>query len=102
MHGTDEIFLLHFPMFHLARQRHQFIASVKVSSEAMETYKNTKQKSSNATFVLKTQHKEHLADLVSNKKTFKASIHIQVSRDPPQRYATLIYLPGPTSADSSH
>ena len=85
MHGTDQIFLLHFPMFYLARQRHQFVASVKLSSEAMETYKNTKQKSSNATFVLKTQDKEDLADLVSNTKIFKASIHIQVSIDPPQR-----------------
>lgn len=85
MHGIDQVFLVHFPMFHLARQRHQFIVSVKLLSEAMETYKNTKQKSSKATFVLTTQQKEDLADLALNKKSFKASIHIQVSSDPSQR-----------------
>lgn len=84
MHGTERVFLVHFPMFHLARQRHQFIASVELSSEAMKVYKETKEKSPNATFVLNTQGKEDLTELGSKKNSFKASIHIQVSNVPPK------------------
>ena len=84
LQGIDQVFLTHFPMFHLARQRHQFIVSAKLSSKAMDIYKDTKKKSPNAVFVLNTLNKEDLTELVSKKKSFKASIHIQVSNTPPQ------------------
>ena len=84
MQGTDTIYLVHFPMFHLARQRHQFIASVELSPEAKQTYVDAKKKHRDAIFVLRTKNKEDLKELVSEKKSFKASIQTKVSKDRPK------------------
>ena len=84
MQGTDTVYLIHFPMFHLARQRHQFIASVELSAEAKQTYVDAKKKNRDAIFILKTQGEEDLKDLVSEKKSFKASIQTGVSRNRPK------------------
>lgn len=84
MQGTDTVYLVHFPMFHLARQRHQFIASVELSAEAKQTYVDAKKKSWDAIFVLKTQGKQDLKKLVSEKKSFKASIQTRVSKNRPK------------------
>ena len=82
LQGTETIYLVHFPMFHLARQEHQFIAAVDIAADVKQTYVDAKKKSPNAKFVLRTQGKEDIAELGSKKQTFKANIQIQVSNEP--------------------
>ena len=84
MQGTDTVYLIHFPMFHLARQRHQYIASVELSDEAKQTYVDAKKKNRDAIFVLKTQDKEDIKELGSDKKSFKACIQTQTSKNRPK------------------
>ena len=84
MQGTDTVYLIQFPMFHIARQRHQFIASIELSTEAKKTYVDAKKKNRDAVFILRTQNKEDLKELVSEKTSFKASIQTKVSKDRPK------------------
>ncbi len=63
-------------MFHLEKHRHQLIIEVKLSDAAMAEYKKQKKAdpTGTAVFTLETEGAVALAALVSEKKSFKASI----------------------------
>lgn len=74
MQGTDKVYIIHFPMFHLEKHRHQLIIEVKLDDAAMKEYKTQKAKNPTATFKLHTLEDIALAPMVAGKKPFKASI----------------------------
>ena len=85
MHGTDRVFLVNHPRFHLARYRHQFIAEARLDARAMDAYKEKKKQNPSATFTLHSECKEDLNYLTTEKKghnMFKASIQILVPNAP--------------------
>ena len=89
-------------MFHLEKHRHQLIIEVKLPDAAMAKYKEEKKAdpTSSAIFTLETEEDLALAELVSDKKPFKASIMKKnapekcVSPSPPiaipQRFSELL------------
>lgn len=74
MQGTDQVYILHFPMFHLEKHRHQLIIQIGLPDDVHKTYSEAKTKDSQRTFVLTTTENLDLASLVSQQKRFKASI----------------------------
>lgn len=86
MHGTDRVFLVDHPRFHLARYRHQFIAEARLDSTAMDAYREEKKQNPGAKFTLRSERCEDLKYLTTEKKghnMFKASIQIRVSSASP-------------------
>ncbi|KAL8794644.1 MAG: hypothetical protein Q9195_002840 [Heterodermia aff. obscurata] len=85
MHGTDRVFLVDHPRFHLARYRHQFIAEAHLDSRAMHDYREKKKQYPTATFTLRSESKEDLKYLTTDangRNTFKASIQVRVPNAP--------------------
>ena len=76
LQGTEKTYIIHFPMFHLEKHRHQLIIEVELPDAAMAEYKNEKKAdpTGSAIFTLETEEDLALAELVSKKKPFKASI----------------------------
>ena len=86
MHGFDRVFLVDYPRFHLARYRHQFIAEARLDSKAMDVYREKKKQYPSATFTLRSERKEDLSYLTTEKKgqnMFAASIQVGVPNAPP-------------------
>lgn len=75
--GTDKIYLIHMPMFHLANHRRQLIVSAKIPPEAMQKYVDAKNAHPNETFILFTHQKEDLSALLSDGKSFKAVLRMK-------------------------
>ena len=71
-------------MFHLGKHRRQLIMEVKLPRMAMAEYKEQKKSDPTgaAIFTLETEEDLALAALVSEKKSFKASI---IKNDAPQK-----------------
>ncbi len=71
-------------MFHLEKHRHQLIIEVKLPHAAMAEYKKQKKADPTgaAVFTLETAEDLALAALVSEKKSFKASI---IKNNAPQK-----------------
>ena len=82
LQGTDKVFIIHFPMFHLEKHRHQLIIEVELSHDAKKAYTEGKKADPTATFVLKTAEDVALGPLVSETKSFKATIE---KRDSPEK-----------------
>ena len=76
LQGTEKTYMIHFPMFHLEKHRHQLIIEVKLPDAAMAEYKKQKKDDPTgaAIFTIETEEDLALAELVSKKKSFKASI----------------------------
>ena len=71
-------------MFHLEKHRHQLIIEVKLPDAAIAEYKKEKEAdpTGSAVFSLETEEDLTLAELVSDKKPFKASI---VKKNAPEK-----------------
>ena len=83
MHGTNRVFLVEYPRFHLARYRRQFIAEARLDSK-MDVYREKKMQFPSATFTLRSERNEDLSYLTTEgQNMFKASIQIQVPNSPP-------------------
>ena len=74
MQDVEKIYLIHFPMFHLEKHRHQLILEATLSKEALEKYQERKRADRTAILTLKTKEDLALAELVANKSSFKATI----------------------------
>ena len=76
LQGIEKTYIIHFPMFHLEKHRHQLIIEVKLPDAAMAEYKREKKAdpTGSAIFTLECEEDLALAELVSKKKPFKASI----------------------------
>ena len=71
-------------MFHLEKHRHQLIIEIKLPDAAMAEYKKEKEADATgaAIFTLETEGDLTIAALVSEKKSFKASI---IKSDGPEK-----------------
>ncbi|KAK4693691.1 hypothetical protein P7C71_g3756, partial [Lecanoromycetidae sp. Uapishka_2] len=78
LQGHDKLYIIHFPMFHLEKHRHQLIMEIEISPEAKKRYTAFKKAEPQAVLVVKTLEKLALAELVAQKKPFKANI---IARD---------------------
>ena len=75
MQGTEEIFLLHRPMFHLSSHRRQLIVSADIDPESLAKYKEAKTAHPGEIFTLTTQDNEDLDNIaVDGGKEFNAVI----------------------------
>ena len=72
-------------MFHLEKHRHQLIIEIKLSDDAMKAYTERKKAEPKETFILKTVEDVALGPLVSEKKSFKATIE---KRGSPEKYVS--------------
>lgn len=66
MQGTDKIYLIHMPMFHMANHRQQLIISVDLDEECKESYRALKTYNPNEPMMLVTQHKTFLQEIVES------------------------------------
>ncbi|KAL9616077.1 MAG: hypothetical protein Q9160_009012 [Pyrenula sp. 1 TL-2023] len=74
LQGTDKVYLIHIPMFHLEKHRHQLIIEVELADDVRKIYVDAKKQQPAAVFELNTIDKLDLASLVAEKKPFEASI----------------------------
>ena len=85
-------------MFYLAKHRHQLILSAELPPGATESYARAKKENPQATFILNTQNKESLTELISG-KTFAANIQMtpeSQSIDPlPAKRTSSLVIPFP-------
>ena len=81
-------------MFHLEKHRHQLIMEVKLPDTALAEYKKEKKAYPKAIFTLETEEDLALAELVSEQKSFKASI---VKKNAPTKCVPLSPLRRPSS-----
>ena len=65
LQGTDKVYIILFPMFHMEKDRHQLIIEVTLPPEVMKTYLDKKQDKS-ARFVLTTTEDINVATLVQS------------------------------------
>ncbi|GAW25934.1 putative pyridoxal-dependent decarboxylase domain protein [Rosellinia necatrix] len=72
--GTETIYLIHLPMFHVANYRQQLIVSVEFDQRSREKYVTMKKSYPSDPMILVTQHKTMLKDVVENNSGFKAQI----------------------------
>ncbi|KAJ3580316.1 hypothetical protein NPX13_g248 [Xylaria arbuscula] len=72
--GTETIFLIHLPMFHVANHRQQLIVSAEFDKESKEKYVVMKRSYPAEPMILVTQNKTLLKDAVEHCGRFKAQI----------------------------
>ncbi|KAH8205832.1 hypothetical protein TruAng_000108 [Truncatella angustata] len=77
--GTDQIYLIHLPMFYVANHRQQLIVSVDFDEKSKTKYKTMKNANPTEPMILFTQRSTYLPDIVSNNGTFTAKITTKVS-----------------------
>ncbi|KAH8426863.1 uncharacterized protein LDX57_004590 [Aspergillus melleus] len=82
MQGTQKLFLVHLPMFHMANHRRQFIIEAEIPEEVMSRYTELRTAKPNQFFTLANVEKEHLKDLV-NAGSFQARMDEGIPK--PQR-----------------
>lgn len=84
LQGTEKVYIIHFPMFHLEKHRHQLVIEIKLPDAALTEYKKQKRADPTgaAIFTLESEEDLALAALVSKKKSFKASI---VKKNAPEK-----------------
>ena len=54
LQGTEKVYIIHFPRFHLEAQRRQLIIEVKLPKEIMEKYVKAKKDDPDGLLVLET------------------------------------------------
>ena len=74
LQGQDKLYMIHFPMFHLEKHRHQLIIEVELSADAKQKYTQAKKANSSAVFTVETTEELALSTLVAEKRKFKAKI----------------------------
>ncbi|KAI8630680.1 pyridoxal-dependent decarboxylase domain-containing protein [Xylariaceae sp. FL1651] len=72
--GTEQIYLIHLPMFHVANHRQQLIVSVDFDEKSKAKYVAMKTSRPSEPMILVTQNKTMLKDVVENNGSFKAQI----------------------------
>ncbi|TGJ78751.1 hypothetical protein E0Z10_g10012 [Xylaria hypoxylon] len=72
--GTESIYLIHLPMFHVANHRQQLIVSVEFDESSKNKYVAMKTSNSSEPMILVTQNKTMLQDVVDNYGRFKGQI----------------------------
>ncbi|KAI0602443.1 pyridoxal-dependent decarboxylase domain-containing protein [Biscogniauxia sp. FL1348] len=74
MQGTEQVYLIHLPLFHVAKHRQQLIVSVVLDPVSMEEYITLKKSNPNEPLILATQDKVLMQDIVNDRGTFQAQI----------------------------
>nr|XP_036588515.1 pyridoxal-dependent decarboxylase domain protein [Colletotrichum truncatum]KAF6799888.1 pyridoxal-dependent decarboxylase domain protein [Colletotrichum truncatum] len=72
--GTEQIYLIHLPMFHVANHRQQLIVSVSFDEKSQAKYAALKKSNPNEPMLLVTQRKVMLKDVVDENGSFQAQI----------------------------
>ncbi|KAI1750214.1 pyridoxal-dependent decarboxylase domain-containing protein [Xylaria castorea] len=72
--GTEFIYLVHLPMFHVANHRQQLIVSVEFDEQSKDKYVAMKNSYPSEPMILVTQNKTMLKEVVENHGSFKAQI----------------------------
>ncbi|KAI0455119.1 pyridoxal-dependent decarboxylase domain-containing protein [Xylaria acuta] len=72
--GTESIYLIHLPMFHVANHRQQLIVSVEFDKASKDKYVAMKKSYPSEPMILVTQNKTMLKEVVENNGRFKAQI----------------------------
>ncbi|KAI0436642.1 pyridoxal-dependent decarboxylase domain-containing protein [Xylaria telfairii] len=72
--GTESIYLIHLPMFHVANHRQQLIVSVEFDTRSKDKYVAMKKAYPSEPMILVTQDKIMLKEVVENDGRFKANI----------------------------
>ncbi|KAI1630536.1 pyridoxal-dependent decarboxylase domain protein [Biscogniauxia mediterranea] len=80
MQGTERVYLIHLPMFHVAKHRQQLIVSAVLDKESKVKYVALKNANPNEPMLLVTQNKVLMQDVVHDGGTFKAQIMTKESR----------------------
>ena len=66
--------MIHFPMFHLEKHRHQLIIEVELSQKAKKQYMECKKANPTAIFTIKTEEELAISTLVAKNHNFKGII----------------------------
>ncbi|KAK2753458.1 hypothetical protein FQN54_007848 [Arachnomyces sp. PD_36] len=81
MQGTDEVYLVYLPSFHLARHRRQLILRVKLSEQDMKVYTRIKNANLQNQILLKTSQTvcldQVLEDFKGGKSTFLGTLYTE-------------------------
>ncbi|KAF3001603.1 hypothetical protein E8E14_005800 [Neopestalotiopsis sp. 37M] len=77
--GTEQIYLIHLPMFHVANHRQQLIVSVDFDQKSRQKYIDMKKANPTEPMILVTQNKTLLPEIIKNKGTFAAQIKTEHS-----------------------
>ena len=75
--GTDDTYLVHLPMFHVANHRQQLIVKAdfeNIDTKSKDKYLALKKSNPNEPMILVTQHKTLLKDIVQTNGTFIGQI----------------------------
>ncbi|KAI0407849.1 pyridoxal-dependent decarboxylase domain-containing protein [Xylaria palmicola] len=72
--GTENIYLIHLPMFHVANHRQQLIVSADFDQTSRDKYVAMKRSYPSEPMILVTQNKTMLRDVAENRGRFKAQI----------------------------
>ncbi|KAJ2990730.1 hypothetical protein NUW58_g2807 [Xylaria curta] len=72
--GTETIYLIHLPMFHVANHRQQLIISVEFDKRSKDKYVAMKKSYPSEPMLLVTQNKTMLKEVAENHGRFKAQI----------------------------
>ncbi|KXJ85791.1 pyridoxal phosphate-dependent transferase [Microdochium bolleyi] len=75
MQGTEQVHLIHLPMFHVANHRQQLIVAVDIVDDVVkQKYKDLKEAYSTEPMILVTQQKELLRNIVATEGSFIGQI----------------------------
>lgn len=81
MQGTDEVFLIYQPSFHLARHRRQLILRVKLTQKDMKVYSRVKSANLQNQILLKTSEMvcmdQILGDFNRGQATFRGTLYTE-------------------------
>lgn len=72
--GTEQIYLIHFPMFHVANHRQQLIVSVDLDERSRDAYVELKRSNPTEPLLLVTQNKTFMQEVVANNGAFAGQI----------------------------
>ncbi|KAI1351924.1 pyridoxal-dependent decarboxylase domain-containing protein [Xylaria sp. FL0043] len=72
--GTESLYLIHLPMFHVANHRQQLIVSAEFDKPSKDKYVAMKKSYPSEPMILVTQNKTMLKDVVDNNGRFKAQV----------------------------
>ncbi|KAI1080418.1 hypothetical protein F5B20DRAFT_580451 [Whalleya microplaca] len=72
--GTEEIYLVHLPMFHVANHRQQLIVHADFDEKSKKKYISMKKAYPTEPMILVSQHKTMMRDIIEKHGSFKAQI----------------------------
>ena len=68
MQGIEKIYFVHLPMFNMENYRYQLILQAEIPEEIMNEYIRERKKNPEQVFILGTQDKTTLNDIISRKE----------------------------------